>query len=267
MEILLKRKEANPNLITDHEMIELLLNNGADANAAYNWLSSPLMSAVYGMDSDVVEILLSHGADPNLSNSFGTTALHHAVTLRGTEILEMLLNHGAKIDATNDKLETPLMYALFNTDAAKILLSHQANPNLRNIFGESALHKAVSVKRTLDWRKYDVAKILLRNKANPNLRNNYGETALDVAVNSCACSTCGGTDLVILLLKHRAKGNVVSANKLKTQIKLALFYSHWIFAHQMYQFVKMLLKAKRYQILIVSAFLVLFFSYFLQFLY
>jgi tankyrase len=55
-------------------------------------------------DGDLVEILLEHGANPNAKNDFGSTPLH-IVAEESIQIIKILLQHGADYTITNDRDE------------------------------------------------------------------------------------------------------------------------------------------------------------------
>ena len=59
------------------EIIRLLLENGADANAANHRGKTCLMSPV--INSEAAQLLLDYKADINKEDSKGLTALHHAI--------------------------------------------------------------------------------------------------------------------------------------------------------------------------------------------
>jgi ankyrin repeat protein len=56
------------------EVIQLLLERGADANARQQVGYTPLMGAAGGGRDDLVSLLLAHGADPSLMSEDGKTA-------------------------------------------------------------------------------------------------------------------------------------------------------------------------------------------------
>jgi len=85
------------------EMIELLLQGGAEPNIQSNYGSTALLiascySRTYSTER-TVEILLQAGADPNLRNNYGLSALSFASYYSGTtsteRTVELLLQAGA----------------------------------------------------------------------------------------------------------------------------------------------------------------------------
>jgi len=79
------------------EVARALLTMGANAHlAARNTLGvSPLHSACASRSVNVVKLLLDHGADPNAAEGNGMTPLHTAAGGGNREIVDMLLAAGA----------------------------------------------------------------------------------------------------------------------------------------------------------------------------
>lgn len=128
LEILLKRPEINPNIkdefgrtalhnvaqeynIDDVEVIQILLNHGAEINAADSNLMTPLMIASETGNFDVVKTLLAHDASPNWRDKEDKTALHYATKGIGYDraaFIEILLNNGAEVETRDRKLKAQL---------------------------------------------------------------------------------------------------------------------------------------------------------------
>lgn len=101
-------------LVGPKEVVEFLLNNGADKNQvcavdsdAFGWVDmanhkivrlksvTPLLLAVCGWRKNMVEVLLAYGADVNLRMPEGYTALAVAEKLRKKDIANLLRRNGA----------------------------------------------------------------------------------------------------------------------------------------------------------------------------
>jgi len=74
----------------------VLLDHGANANAATTFGTTALMLASAHGCADTVRLLLSRGADVNATNKYGHTALHSARRERHADIVAVLLEAGAK---------------------------------------------------------------------------------------------------------------------------------------------------------------------------
>ena len=185
------------------QIAELLLANGANVNVGYSrkWNSTsgsrsdnplyalgkldgtPLHFAVQSRNPAAVRVLLDKGADANARSGAGLVPLHYAANPdmradNAVQIAEMLLAAGAKIDATGDENDS--------------------------LSGWAPLHIAVFHKLP------HVTGLLLEKGADPNLplpaqSGNEG-TALNMAVSG------GATEIVELLLKHKADVNAPGGN-------------------------------------------------------
>lgn len=78
------------------EIIEFLIQNGADVNLANKAGYTPLIVASYYNCFEFVKVLIANGADVNLMNNDGETALMTARKSGYTKIVNLLKTHGAK---------------------------------------------------------------------------------------------------------------------------------------------------------------------------
>ncbi|XP_054773946.2 ankyrin repeat domain-containing protein 17-like isoform X1 [Lytechinus pictus] len=103
---------------------------------------TPLMEAASAGHVDIVKLLLEYGADANAQSSAGNTPLMYACNGGHEEIVKILLDQGANIEDHNENGHTPLMEAASSghVNIAKILLEKGAGINTHsNEFKESAL--------------------------------------------------------------------------------------------------------------------------------
>ncbi|KAF7530976.1 hypothetical protein G7054_g9327 [Neopestalotiopsis clavispora] len=133
-------------------MVKLLLKHGADIEVN-NSLGTPLFLASLKGHSAVVNMLLEHNANVHSRNGNGETALLVAAKYDygGPEkvaIARLLLKHGANIDTRSDDGITPIMCASCEgyTDLVNLLLSENANVDIRDLNGYSALDWSVERK-------------------------------------------------------------------------------------------------------------------------
>ena len=82
----LKRAIASSNT----EMVQLLLENGADSNKIDKWQVTGLMMAVGRRNSEVIHLLLKNGADPNAKDLNRKTALGIAEHLEFDDMVKIL---------------------------------------------------------------------------------------------------------------------------------------------------------------------------------
>jgi ankyrin repeat protein len=110
------------------DIVELLLDNGADINAvSKNRLTAtPLQGAVVTGRVDLARLLISRGANVNCRGEEGTSPLHESAGSGQMEFVRLLLAHGANINARDDSGKTPLTIALEYKQAeiAKLLREH-----------------------------------------------------------------------------------------------------------------------------------------------
>jgi ankyrin repeat protein len=83
------------------DILELLLDNGANPDIANIKEITPLHYAARYENISICKLLVEHGANPNKQDEFGNTALMIAAQLGNIEILKMLLNSGADINVKN----------------------------------------------------------------------------------------------------------------------------------------------------------------------
>ncbi|CAI5727446.1 unnamed protein product [Peronospora destructor] len=109
---------------------------------------TPLHWAAVGGALEVVNLLLEAGADPNFQDARGRSPLHWAARLNKTDVVRSLLEGGADPKMVDIDFMTPLMCAASRLDATRelfgILTSAGANINYQQpTTGDTALHIAV----------------------------------------------------------------------------------------------------------------------------
>ena len=123
----------------DPEVIEVLINAGADVNARIDegWSPesgyTPLMAAAVESDPKVVRALINAGADVNSRNKVGWTPLILAAASENSnpEVIIALIDAGADVDAQDKEGSTPLTAAAercTNPEVIAVLLDSGANP-------------------------------------------------------------------------------------------------------------------------------------------
>jgi ankyrin repeat protein len=130
------------------DLIPILVRAGANINETYyTYKNTALITAVFAHKYKSLKALLEQGANLNLKNANGWSPLHYAAwcdDIRQVDFIEILLKHGAKIDATDNWGATPLILAArqSNLQSVLALLSHGADPNVKNKYGYTALQIA-----------------------------------------------------------------------------------------------------------------------------
>lgn len=186
------------------EMVQLLIDRGANVNANADNMYTPLYQAVANFrkpnlktkdNEKIINLLLEKGANVDFPVVGGVTPLMGAV--EKIEPTKILIEKGAKLDLQNSNGETALMYAVKGgflklsllkmpvtgsfTDAAKLLIEKGADINLQDKWGKTALmHAASGVNAQGDkYSTYtEMLEILLEKGAKLESVDKEGHTAL-----------------------------------------------------------------------------------------
>ncbi|MEZ4317480.1 MAG: ankyrin repeat domain-containing protein [Myxococcota bacterium] len=93
----------------DHvEVVVLLLERGADANAVAVGECVPIHMAATEGSAATIDALAAGGADLNIPDDTGVTALHYAALPGRLDVVEALIRHGAAVNMKDAKQETAL---------------------------------------------------------------------------------------------------------------------------------------------------------------
>ena len=159
---------------------KLYLSIGAKINLwardIYGW--TPLHYAASIDSEDIVDILLQKGADPKIKDNEGKTPLDIAVEKGHAAIVEVLVKGGAEINKRMPSGMTPFYFAFINgrKEIVKFLIAHGADVNARPESGETLLHWSARNGFV------EAAELLVNNGADPTIKDNQGKTPLDIAV-------------------------------------------------------------------------------------
>jgi ankyrin repeat protein len=160
------------------KIVGLLIDRGAKIAGPAGALRQ-LQDAVLRGQTDMVTLLLERGADANAETANGGTLLHDAALKGHAEIVQLLLAHGAKIDAVNAAGGTALHDAAIGgrLRVAELLLAKGAAINARDTeSGATPLHLAAS------WGRDEMVEFLLARGANAKATDKSGATPLKAAI-------------------------------------------------------------------------------------
>ncbi|MCH2245520.1 MAG: ankyrin repeat domain-containing protein [Crocosphaera sp.] len=134
--------------------------------------------AVLAENKEMLELLINHGADVNAKDKSGITPLHHGVSIANKEIVQLLINHGADVNAKDDYVRTPLNFgvSIANKEIVQLLINHGADVNAKDKSGITPLHDAVFAENK------EIVELLINHGARINVKNEFGNTPLSIAV-------------------------------------------------------------------------------------
>ena len=180
------------------EVLELLLEKGADVNACNKWRETPLLIAANNGHSDAVRALLRNGADPALCSEAGWSALTFAAHKGYDEIVSSLLHAGAPVNCrVTEDLSTPLHKACAGSktghlSAVHMLLDGDADVHALNKWRETPLLTAAN------HGQCEAVEALLDYGADPCKCTDTGWSPLSIAAYK------GHDEVVRLLLEEGA---------------------------------------------------------------
>ncbi len=184
------------------ELVQCLLDKGADVNAKEQRGWTPLHMAVDAGAWNIVELLLAKGAAVNAEDSQGATPFWYAKKRGNEEMADLLRRHGAQ-EQTPPIASLPEAARDGDLETVKFLVARRADVNAGdNRLAGTALHLAASFGRE------GVVEFLLSQGANVNAVNKWNRTALDEAMDR------NRTAIIDLLLAHGAKpGSAVETGR------------------------------------------------------
>ncbi|KAJ7241249.1 ankyrin repeat-containing domain protein [Mycena rebaudengoi] len=179
------------------EIVQLLLENGADVNLWGGYYETTLQAASQYGRMEIVQSLLVYGADVNAQGGKYGTALQAASVEGHMEVVQLLLENGADVNTQGGRYGTALQATLLkgHVKVVQLLLEHGADANLRRAYYGNALQSASH------RGKKEVVRLLLDHGADVNVRGGNDGTAL------YAASEQGHLEIIRLLLEHGANVN------------------------------------------------------------
>jgi ankyrin repeat protein len=143
-----------------------------------------IFDAIKSSDLELVKSLIQSGVNVNYIEVSGWTPLYLASYLyshkyrfyRDLDILELLIKSGADVNYKVDFLDcTSLFHTLLSDSIMTLLLENGADPNVKNSYGDTCLHKAALYSCPGNM------KLLVRSGADIDSQNYKGNTPLHIA--------------------------------------------------------------------------------------
>jgi ankyrin repeat protein len=178
------------------DLVELLLNKGAEVNAKDPDGKTPLWIATENGRKGIIQLLLDHGAEVDAKARNGTLLWGEMERGKGyNDLVQPLLDHSAEIDTKTQDGKTPLWGAveIGLKSVVELLLDHGAEVDTKTQDGKTPLWRAVQTGQK------DVVELLLDHGAEVDTKAQDGKTPLWRAVE------IGQNDVVELLLDHGAE--------------------------------------------------------------
>lgn|GEM_PF-3714626 len=177
------------------DVVDLLLQSGADANARDQFDRTALMASLEGESFDVAKRLLGLGVEINVQDDSGRTALIWAAQKNQADMVRRLLDGGAKLQPRDKLGASALLHSVYPSDVNRMLLDRGADVNVAWTSGKTPLMAASESGQD------DYVALLLANGADADAEMVNGTTALILA------SLHGHVSVVQLLLDAGAKIN------------------------------------------------------------
>lgn len=188
------------------DVVELLLDMGADINLFDDINYTPLIMAILENKNDPANILIERGAYLNIKDEFGRYPLHLVAQNKNNYLLKKLVEKKPEIiiDSMDSSNVTPLSYATSfgNIDGMRLLLDNGADVNSKDINSWTPLFYAIR------YGNLNAVKLLIDRGANITMQNKFGNTPLQVA-----CKR-GNLEIVELLLEKGANKNINAQDNL-----------------------------------------------------
>lgn len=179
------------------ETVELLLKHGAVINTEHGEYGNALIAASHMGHLEVAKKLIECGADPELSSRENGKAIAGAAASGQTELVKLLLLKGNDINDPNEPTGSAIYCASKAGDLqlVRILIKAGADVNCRS----GQLHTALQI--ACNEGHIQVVKVLLANGADVNIFGGRLDSALQ------ACIDHGNLDILQLLLDNGADLN------------------------------------------------------------
>ncbi len=160
---------------SDLETLKLLIQKNININKKYLSGKYPLIHAIYKRNGAIIRLLIDSGANTNIKDETGNTPLVAAVESKDVQVTDYLVRGGADVNVTNSAGKKLLVvaYEKNSLDIFTHLISGGAKVN--ELFdGQTMLHITVTAN------KLSFVTALIQGGADLNVKNRDGKTPLMV---------------------------------------------------------------------------------------
>lgn len=163
-------------------LIDEFIEAGADINTLDERGNSALLTAIsgYPFDFELIDYLLNNGANSNMPGS-EALAYYSTLPMFDTKVVEKLISKGANVNAKIGSAGDPLLNKIAktgNVDFVKLLIKNGAKINEKNNQGETALISALTVLSDSE----DMIETLIKSGADINTIDSTGRNPILIAV-------------------------------------------------------------------------------------
>lgn len=162
-----------------YEVVETLLERGAKVIKRDKFRRTALIYAVKNGHTAVTSVLLAKGSMFDDPDSSKNSPLHYACAYGWPECIELLLQAGANVNPQNDWKLVPLLIAMLKgvPGVVKLMLQKpDIDVNCKDDSGRTLLSNAVSMLSEETLEQIEI--LLTQNQADPNIPDLEGKTAL-----------------------------------------------------------------------------------------
>jgi ankyrin repeat protein len=170
----------------DFEIIETLLDNGANINSIDIWNCSVLTEALNKGNISLAKYLIKRGAHYKLEQFKSYAEKRQLINVRSVEGISFLIENGVNFDFELEYEQSPMFDAIFKEDIkiVKLLLKNGVPINRQSKSGVSLLMKACS------WHSLEIVEYLIQNGADVMARDDDNKSVMEYASLSNKCSKC-----------------------------------------------------------------------------
>jgi ankyrin repeat protein len=132
------------------DIVRLLVEAGADVNIAdSDYGFTPLIRAIRGLEHKIFWLGIGMLED-GMENTDVYEEEYNIAKSRYIEIIKLLIEAGADVNAQGSYCgDSVLMYAITFPDIVRILIDYGAEVNIQNEYGDTALKKAIFLRKEM----------------------------------------------------------------------------------------------------------------------